>query len=68
MKFCKNCGEVIEDNVIVCPKCGKSVTSSKLESNQNNTSFTNCSIPSNVGSNNSMQAVIMFFKILANYN
>lgn len=30
MKFCKHCGEQIDDECVVCPKCGKQVE--KLES------------------------------------
>ena len=24
-KYCKHCGELIDDDCIVCPKCGKQV-------------------------------------------
>lgn len=30
-KFCKHCGETIDDECVVCPKCGKQVE--QLESN-----------------------------------
>ena len=36
MKFCTNCGEKMEDDVLVCPKCGKpSGVNSQADTSQN---------------------------------
>ena len=31
MKYCKHCGEKIDDECVVCPKCGKQVEEIKVE-------------------------------------
>lgn len=31
MKFCFNCGEAIEDNTVVCPKCQTRLQEAKKE-------------------------------------
>lgn len=33
MKFCKHCGEEIDEGCVVCPKCGKQVEELKTSSN-----------------------------------
>ena len=30
-KFCKHCGEVIDKDCVICPKCGKQVEDIKAE-------------------------------------
>lgn len=42
--YCKNCGEIIDDNAAVCPKCGVVVDPGKLQpqtQSQNNAKRTN---------------------------
>lgn len=60
MKFCKYCGEVIDDNVVVCPKCGNNIGSSneqsKIINSNNNTQ--NSSDPS-------IKNILTVFGILA---
>lgn len=34
-KFCKHCGEEIDKECIVCPKCGKQVEELKYENDKN---------------------------------
>ena len=31
-KYCKHCGEIIDDDCVICPKCGKQVELLKNES------------------------------------
>lgn len=60
MKFCKYCGEVIDDNVVVCPKCGKKIGSSNQQSkiiNSNNNTQNS--------SDSSIQNILNVFGILA---
>lgn len=71
MKFCIHCGEVIDDNVLVCPKCGKA-TNSKVSNTSNSTLGSTPSSNTNYTYNNSsnvsnsqLQPVLMAFSILA---
>lgn len=34
--FCKNCGQQIDDNAVVCPHCGVQVAKVKTQSNDDN--------------------------------
>ena len=67
MKFCLHCGEEIDDNEVVCPKCGKPVKESSKTSNvvvnpvSNSTLTQSVSNPSNVQT----QSVLLVFGILA---
>ena len=52
-KFCKHCGEIIDKDCIICPKCGKQVEELKAEQpniviNNANTN-TNTNVNNNVG-------------------
>ena len=38
MKFCLHCGEEIDDNTSICPKCGKSILSKTTMVNENSQS------------------------------
>lgn len=35
MKYCKHCGEQIDKECVVCPKCGKQVEELKYQSDKN---------------------------------
>lgn len=50
-KYCKHCGEIIDKDCIICPKCGKQVEELKSAQPQvivNNTN-TNANVNANIG-------------------
>lgn len=47
-KFCKYCGEVIDADCVVCPKCGKQVEELKAEQPQVVVNNTNANVNANV--------------------
>lgn len=47
-KFCKHCGEVIDADCIVCPKCGKQVEELKSAQPQVVVNNTNANVNANV--------------------
>lgn len=52
-KFCKHCGEIIDKDCIICPKCGKQVEELKAEQPTvvvNNTN-TNTNVNRNINNN-----------------
>ena len=52
-KFCKHCGEIIDKDCIICPKCGKQVEELKVEQPTvvvNNTN-TNTNVNRNINNN-----------------
>lgn len=69
MKFCTHCGEVIEDDVVVCPKCGKALNSKTTSTSTSTVSYSTPNTNStNSGLSNSsgqVQSVLMVFGILA---
>ncbi len=54
-KFCKHCGAVIDDDVIICPKCGKQVEEIKGAQSPNIViNNSNSSVNTNTNVNNNM--------------
>lgn len=59
-KFCKHCGQVIDADCVVCPKCGKQVEELKTSHpeniiiNNNNNSSSSAAASANVSGSNSM--------------
>lgn len=47
-KFCKHCGEVIDADCVVCPKCGKQVEELKAAQPQVVVNNTNANVNANV--------------------
>ena len=63
MKFCMHCGEEIEDQILICPKCGKSLRKSFFQEYSTETT-------SNFNSNGSSSltiGVLTFLGGLANF-
>lgn len=60
-KFCKHCGQIIDADCVVCPKCGKQVEELKVShpeniiiNNNNNNSSSSASASANISGYNNM--------------
>lgn len=66
LKFCKHCGEKIDKECVVCPKCGKQVEELKYENDKNiiinNSASSSASMPEKRKKKyNLLIDIIMFF-------
>lgn len=68
-KYCKHCGELIDKDCIICPKCGKQVEELKSSSeniviNNNNTASANATVVTQVIGGKPKDKWVAFFLCL----